>query len=148
MQIKQAFRDKSLQCHPDLCPPAQRESAEAAFREIAEAYSSLTKGQSRCAMLLCVPKTASFAVSAIKLIPRALGARQAMTYQRRWPFASQTDVACHAELRLCTMQIACSNQKWSSWSTEMAPPEPHSLLSIPACTQAACTVRGQDFAAL
>ncbi len=45
VQIKQAFRQKSLQCHPDLCPPAQRESAEQAFREIAEAYSSLSKGQ-------------------------------------------------------------------------------------------------------
>lgn len=45
VQIKQAFRQKSLQCHPDLCPPAQRESAEQAFREIAEAYSTLSKGQ-------------------------------------------------------------------------------------------------------
>lgn len=45
VQIKQAFRQKSLQCHPDLCPPAQRESAEAAFREIAEAYTILTKGK-------------------------------------------------------------------------------------------------------
>ncbi|CAL5225518.1 g8348 [Coccomyxa viridis] len=43
-EIKQAFRQKSLQCHPDLCPPAQRRSAEAAFREIAEAYSILSKG--------------------------------------------------------------------------------------------------------
>ena len=47
MQIKQAFRQKSLQCHPDLCPPAQRESAEAAFREVAEAYSILSKGKGK-----------------------------------------------------------------------------------------------------
>ncbi len=44
LQIKAAFRKKSLQCHPDLCPPIQRESAEQAFRELAEAYAILTKG--------------------------------------------------------------------------------------------------------
>ena len=43
-QIKQAFRKKSLQCHPDLCPPSQRPSAELAFRELAEAYAALSKG--------------------------------------------------------------------------------------------------------
>ncbi|CAK0734636.1 hypothetical protein CVIRNUC_000460 [Coccomyxa viridis] len=43
-EIKQAFRKKSLQCHPDLCPPSQRPSAELAFRELAEAYAALSKG--------------------------------------------------------------------------------------------------------
>jgi hypothetical protein len=41
-QIKQAFRKKSLECHPDLCPPSERASAENAFKELAEAYAKLS----------------------------------------------------------------------------------------------------------
>lgn len=41
-QVKKAFRKKSFQCHPDLCPPAQRPAAEKAFKEVAEAYAILS----------------------------------------------------------------------------------------------------------
>lgn len=51
VQIKAAFRKKSLQCHPDLCPPVQRETAEQAFREVAEAYAILSKGKHLLDML-------------------------------------------------------------------------------------------------
>ena len=41
-QVKRAFRQKSLKCHPDLCPPSQRVEAEKAFKELAEAYAKLS----------------------------------------------------------------------------------------------------------
>ncbi|KAK9821222.1 hypothetical protein WJX81_002412 [Elliptochloris bilobata] len=41
-EIKRAFRLLCLRWHPDLCPPAQRQEAEQAFRNIAEAYAALS----------------------------------------------------------------------------------------------------------
>lgn len=43
VQIKKAFRRRSLELHPDLCPPAQRGQAETAFKELAEAYAKLSR---------------------------------------------------------------------------------------------------------
>ncbi|BDA40703.1 probable chaperone protein DnaJ 2 at N-terminal half [Coccomyxa sp. Obi] len=41
-EVKKAFRRKSLECHPDLCPPSQRPEAEKTFKELAEAYAKLS----------------------------------------------------------------------------------------------------------
>ena len=67
-QIKQAFRKKSLQCHPDLCPPSQRPSAELAFRELAEAYAALSKGMAHWLHAVSCPSDLSFLCMSCELV--------------------------------------------------------------------------------
>ena len=41
IQIKAAYRELALRCHPDVVPHAQRPAAEAQFKGVTSAYSAL-----------------------------------------------------------------------------------------------------------
>nr|XP_029116652.1 uncharacterized protein LOC105061501 isoform X1 [Elaeis guineensis] len=43
-QVKAAYRRKAMESHPDLFPPHEKSQAEAKFKLISEAYSSLWAG--------------------------------------------------------------------------------------------------------
>ncbi len=112
VQIKQAFRQKSLQCHPDLCPPAQRQSAEAAFREVAEAYSILSKG--KAVFILSVSPHTSCAVlpdpqSLLFLMPWAVG--KPSPHQENQGLQSRT-LACSL-VAAGTLQVSQTLMHWS-----------------------------------
>ena len=47
--VKKAYKRLAVQHHPDKAPPAEREAAEAKFKEVAEAYEVLRDDERRAA---------------------------------------------------------------------------------------------------
>ncbi|XP_062149521.1 chaperone protein dnaJ 20, chloroplastic-like [Alnus glutinosa] len=46
-EIKKAYRNLALQCHPDLCPPSAKEDSTRRFVEVRKAYETLSDPISR-----------------------------------------------------------------------------------------------------
>ncbi|XP_058096324.1 chaperone protein dnaJ 20, chloroplastic-like [Magnolia sinica] len=56
-EIKKAYRNKALRCHPDVCPPSRKEEFTWMFVELRKAYETLSDPISRrkydCELGLC-----------------------------------------------------------------------------------------------
>lgn len=46
-EIKKAYRNLALQCHPDVCPPSAKEESTKRFVELQKAYETLSNPISR-----------------------------------------------------------------------------------------------------